>query len=332
MKKTFDEAKTVVTFIRLRPALRNDPKISNLTTFVPVRWYYALGMLRSLYKNRDAIIQLCSEHFKPVDKDVQEIIDHSLFWLETSNIIRTLHPINDLIRIAEKDTCKLSDFFYYLLKTGAKMYNASLYSDSFKLFLERYNELDLKLLISTYSLDPRYNCKYLTEDALKFAKNSFVLYAKQKRYKESELKEMMKELADYRSLSYTIDNEVDSLKWWFTKSESPLRKMAISLLAIKASSSNVERLFSFLKWTHSARRNRLSVDTLESLAILKYYFAQTSFAQSRKSKFIGLDLDRLDEIFEPFRDVIDIENLAEEIKQGPEAPRFHSTEKLNSSR
>lgn len=74
--------------------------------------------------------------------------------------------------------------------------------------------------------------------------------------------------------NYNPLHEQDSISWWAARLDSPLADLAISILSVKASSSNVERLFSFLTWTHSARRNRLEVKTLENLAILKHYFAQ----------------------------------------------------------
>lgn len=77
----------------------------------------------------------------------------------------------------------------------------------------------------------------------------------------------------HKKVPYPEATKPDSLQFW-SSIRRPIKNIAIELFSIKSSSSNDERLFSFLGWCHTARRNRLEVSMLEKLAKLRYFYAQ----------------------------------------------------------
>lgn len=257
--------------------------MSNLTSFVDVRWYSALSLLRSLLKNKDAIKESCSAYFKPIDINIARTLKDESFWRNVNNIVRMVYPINDVIRVAESDNCRLSDFLHHLLLAGRKIFafqDRNHGKECFDIFLSRFKELNVKLLLACYLLDPQLDRSFLTEKSIVEAKRYTLQFAKQENFNEAEV---LSALSDLKLLNtnaglfkYDKDANEDSLAWYATRAHRPIGKIAVSLLSIKASSANVERLFSFHSWNHSAKRNRLDAQTLESIAKLKYYFAQTA--------------------------------------------------------
>jgi hAT family C-terminal dimerisation region len=63
------------------------------------------------------------------------------------------------------------------------------------------------------------------------------------------------------------------IKWWANNAKSPqMMNMAFDILSIPAMSSETERVFSGVKLTISASRNRLSEDIIEATECLNRWY------------------------------------------------------------
>lgn len=316
IKETFAKAKDVVSYIRGHSALRNHASMRNLKTFVQVRWYSALGLMNSLNDLKDSILQQFQPLNQSFSRNVTAILQSNQFWSSLNNTILMLDPINDVIRVAESNTCKLSDFFYHLIIAGKKIHsynNAPVGKDSFDKYLKRFHSLDHPLLFAAYMIDPRYRGGFLKKKAWDIGELHLLKMAKLMRFTQAEGKSVARDVLHMKEGSMPFDRKEDSLKWWSKHESRPTYHIAKKLLSIKASSANVERLFSFLTWNHTPKRNMLSVRRMEQLAKLRYYFSQTETAHD---KIIPLELSSKGQrsVFEPFVELIDIDDLADSIE------------------
>lgn len=195
--------------------------------------------------------------------------------MRVTNIIIMLEPINDLIRIAESDGFRLSDFLFNFVSLG-KSINSWRGSDlkqvSFKIYLRRSDELDISSLLAAYSLDPKYSCQYLQAIPSKLARTKILTIAKNS---DASLDDALSTKADYKRIVERVfyplieDLDSDSMDQWASL-DRPLEMVAQTVLSVKSS-----RLSSFLTWNHSSARNRLDVDTLATLAKLRYFHSQS---------------------------------------------------------
>jgi hypothetical protein len=82
--------------------------------------------------------------------------------------------------------------------------------------------------------------------------------------------------------SADIMPDCDALKWWMEPAQRTtypnLSKMALDILSIPAMSAEPERLFSGCKITITDRRNRLGIESIESLECLKSWLCKGSVA------------------------------------------------------
>ena len=78
-----------------------------------------------------------------------------------------------------------------------------------------------------------------------------------------------------------VDNEVGPIAWWSDQYNvhSELRQLALDLLAIPATSAEVERVFSSAKQLLKLRRNRMREDTIEMLELMKYWWQRGIIAE-----------------------------------------------------
>ena len=76
----------------------------------------------------------------------------------------------------------------------------------------------------------------------------------------------------------------DNVFQWFNNTTSPhlpLRDLAYDVLSIPAMSAEVERVFSQVKRLISNNRNRLIVESIEMLVLLKYWWDRNIVTQRR---------------------------------------------------
>ena len=78
-----------------------------------------------------------------------------------------------------------------------------------------------------------------------------------------------------------MTREGGAINWWCDERNvyPELRQMALDLLAIPATSAEVERVFSSAKQLLTPRRNRMKEDTIEMLELMKYWWQRGIIAK-----------------------------------------------------
>lgn len=86
----------------------------------------------------------------------------------------------------------------------------------------------------------------------------------------TKTKKQRDEIDLYLECNQNCDNDEDIVNWWihYGTPYPSLRKLALSLFAIPASSATSERIFSTAGITLSDRRQALSPDSVDSLLLL----------------------------------------------------------------
>ncbi|KAJ3539928.1 hypothetical protein NMY22_g4510 [Coprinellus aureogranulatus] len=101
--------------------------------------------------------------------------------------------------------------------------------------------------------------------------------AKQWRWSKTDVELLMKDLRDYNSSKAPFaGGGRDGLVWWeslpISAQAHPLKRMAITLLSVVPHTAELERLFSQLGGTQSAKRCNLTVDRFETLGRLRNHY------------------------------------------------------------
>ncbi|KAF9227644.1 hypothetical protein BS17DRAFT_793315 [Gyrodon lividus] len=158
---------------------------------------------------------------------------------------------------------------------------------------------------------------------------------------EAEAKSLISNLKEYQKCTAVFSGgQVDALDWWeclpVTAKQCPLKAMAIMLHSIVPHAADVERYFSGLGGTQSAKRCNLTVETFKALSKLRSSYAHHLYKLDRTAgksahrkhahmhthPHLGIDTDLVDELVNTFTWVPPLaveSDESEESLSGPEA-------------
>lgn len=115
-----------------------------------------------------------------------------------------------------------------------------------------------------------------------------------------QLTYLKKKIEEFKNSILDWDNKIASEKWqcFFSVSihneqHSELLKIAQYVFAIPAHNANVERVFSLMEIQWTDERNRLQLDTVESIIMCKYNYKKTcselyEYVKTQPSLFISV--------------------------------------------
>ncbi|KAF8122145.1 hypothetical protein EV363DRAFT_1557947 [Boletus edulis] len=110
--------------------------------------------------------------------------------------------------------------------------------------------------------------------------------AKQWQWGEEDAKALINNLKEYqRCTGVFAGGQADALDWWeclpVTAKQCPLKTMAVILHSVVPHAADVERYFSALGSTQSAKRCNLTVETFEALSKLRSNYSQHLYKMDR---------------------------------------------------
>lgn len=261
--------------------------ISRPQTACPVRWYSTVTMISALTDLESVIL----EKIVPgVDETKSEILS-SLDWAHLREILGILKPLCECIGQVERQDISLGEAIKCILDYAKQLFNdgtANIEEESRtfptpvmvaarKAFLFYFNENklgrdELGLYIAAYTLDRRYKLDFLTEDAIELAFEAISrISIKSGATVEQIQKSLFLEFNHYRTFEppFTASNEIP-ISWWSERaSTSPLSCIGLRIANLKASSANIERTFSTLKYIQGDYRLNLGRETLLHSARIK---------------------------------------------------------------
>jgi hAT family C-terminal dimerisation region len=100
-------------------------------------------------------------------------------------------------------------------------------------------------------------------------------------YNKTKCTELLSQIRKYKlqkepyNLPYDPNNDTPLL-WWNTCYDKNLQDFAIKIFSIIPNSASCERIFSILGWMFGKRRQRLNIESLESMAKIHRYLISNS--------------------------------------------------------
>ncbi|KAH9910897.1 uncharacterized protein BXZ73DRAFT_57504 [Epithele typhae] len=214
------------------------------------------------------------------------VLDHINFWPHLSQLIRTAKPLVDAIGNVESRDSGLADCMLELIRCAQVMTRLDLNDDDDEgfwghakiVFNRRFHEMDTNYHGLALYLHPM--CRRL---AISQAANgrtfdqmelTAVTIAKKWKWNKAKAKALQADLAAYHRGEKPFDGgERDALTWWRNSridgQKHPLKVLAITLHTIVPHAAEIEKVFSGLGCTQSARRCRLNVETFEKLGKIR---------------------------------------------------------------
>lgn len=190
-------------------------------------------------------------------------------------LVKTLKPLSEAIGKIEAEEGYLSETFFQIIKFGVRAINIG---NSIKaLFLKRWSEIDMDLFLASYYLDPQYKSMGIKYGNFSKILQSIINVSKRLNFSEEEISELIALVQRYKSSQIPYNAQyshlINSLIWWESIEDvfgDTLKKLAIALLKVPASSASVERMWSIAGWIQSdKRKNRMNAETLEMICQIR---------------------------------------------------------------
>lgn len=286
-----EQASRVVAIISSSPywtTYLNERDYRRPKTVCQVRWYSMATMLNALSTLKHVIVE---EIAPKLDRDRARLM-LGLDWQRVSELQTVVTPIAACIGEIEKEDTSFGEGMHHILEYAKLLFasEAECFSrDSNyegltlakiaarKAFLHYFSEkkfgrAELGLCLAAYALDRRYKLNYLTPDGIELVMETIGYLAVRSGATLDQVLATIKLEFEYYK-NYRSEYKMTSRKpieWWSGKSFCGiLSRVGLRLARLKASSANIERTFSSVKFIQGDHRLRLSGSSLLHLARLK---------------------------------------------------------------
>lgn len=278
---------TDVTFLeRVRLA-----RLQRIKKPCKTRWYATVDMLESFERLKTIVIEYLEEmklqrRRESIERleSMLEILNEPEFWSDLTMSIRYLRPLAKCIATIEKADSSLSEAVRSLLEYARFLLSRD-QSDRFAIaaltaFFDHFNrdklgDSEYNMLLAAYFMDRRYKMDYITDDgieavlkALGVVANLSGLPSISSESIELALYDNFRQFCDQRGpLSKKADPTMKPSEWWKAQPDSVgiLRVVGMRLGNLKATSANIERIFSIIRLTQGLNRTNYKIETLKSI-------------------------------------------------------------------
>ena len=222
----------------------------------------------------------------------QTVLANDRFWTMLNQFVRTTKPLVDAIGNLETRQATLADCMLELIRCARTLTQLKLdvgedcgfWMNTKLVFNRRFHEMDTSrhsLALFCHPLCRKLAISQVANGrSLDYMKEAALEIAKQWRWSKAKATALSNDIdLYYQGKKPFIGGHADALEWWESLScnsnEHPLKTLAIVLHSVVPHAAEIERLFSDLGGTQSARRCRLSVETIEKLGKLRSYYARS---------------------------------------------------------
>lgn len=258
-------------------------KMKKINRSCPVRWYSTVNMLVHLVDLKAVILDKVLSTLTDEKKDIVSNFD----WIYLDEVLEVLKMINRCIGSLERKDISLGTAISEILAFARDLFNltpSNTVSSAKKAFLTYFNvtklgRAEFGLYIAAYILDPRFKLAYVTEEGVGLALEAITRIAVKSGIKLETVESCLAD--DFETYNHNVSksaaegNIVGPARWWNTRMIGVmLGRVAIRLANLKASSANIERTFSTVKYIQSGGRLNFDTSTLVDIARLKISFQQ----------------------------------------------------------
>src|SRR6266850_1397973 len=288
----FKKNQTIVNFFksshywlsRLRDWMEENGVRKGLQTYTATRWYSAVQVAMSVEGVEEGLMVCLGEGFatqNPLPQKVSSILQTPGHSTRTRLLVRLLKPLTDAIARLEKLSSSLDQTFIAIITSYRQVQQVAIEHEyqpwrvavqsAISSVAKRFNHplyfvaLFLNPQWQTVALSRKYNAESITKEVLILAKNFG--------FSKVQCIQIKSDIADYLALVQARgkwDDSIDAWSWWNQQLRcQQLRLLALKLLTIRPHTAAVERLFSSLGLTKTTSRNRLGVEKLKMMALIR---------------------------------------------------------------
>lgn len=277
-------ASKLASIVSNSPLLQAKIKESNMNrvkSACPVRWYSTITMFESLIQVREVIVE---ELGRSTTLDRGNLVSNTTNWSIIERACQFLRPLAHCIAVSERKQGSLGEsvraILMYARKLFANDWNDQLSKAAITAFLDYYSikkmgREEFGVLLAAYALDRRSRLHFLTEDAIDLVLETVLEIAAKTGLKKRLIDASLTDEFDSYCLglddySETACDSENAVQWWTRQSNSgSLRRIAMRFAYLRASSANIERTFSTLKYIQGSNRLNLSLENMKNLASIK---------------------------------------------------------------
>lgn len=264
----------------------------------PTRWYSTLNMIENLLSMKTVI---CEEILPNLTTDKSQAV-RRLDWKLIEVIAESIKPLNHCIGILERADVSLGEAFREIL-----LYMKRLFLDLDtnqmtlplrKRFIHQFVKIDhqeLGLYIAAYLLDQRYDFEFISDDGIDIALKSIITVADKSEISMRRLEgTLITDFESYRTQQdefERIDAKCKPKDWWSKRvATGPLAQVALRFANLRASSANIERVFSVARGIQGLNRSGFLLSTLTDITRIKI-----DLKDGLRDRYLdGLELDEPD--------------------------------------
>ncbi|KIK75079.1 hypothetical protein PAXRUDRAFT_173872, partial [Paxillus rubicundulus Ve08.2h10] len=268
----------------------------------------------------------------PVGPEVINIVIHDKsFWPAMDQLVKTTKPLVNTIGNCESCEASLASCMLELIRCAKTLSqltldgndNTGFWLHAKQVFNRRFHAMNTDHHTLTLFLHPMCQKLAISQAVngcnFEFMVKTALSIAKQWRWVEVEAKSLVYNLKEYQKCTGVFTGgQANALDWWeclpITATQCPLKAMAIILHSVVPHAADVERYFSGLGGTQSAKWCNLTVETFEALSKLHSSYTHHLYKMDRaagKSTHhkhthmhtrpnIGIDTDLTDELARTF--------------------------------
>jgi hypothetical protein len=240
----------------------------------------------------------------PVASEViNTILNDPPYWRLLEQIVTTIKSIVNAIGNVESRQASLADCMLELLRCAKKMsqltceqdYHVGFWLHARSIFNHHFHAMNTEVHSLALFLHPMCRKLAVTQVAncrsFEFMVKVALGIAKRWKWDITMAKKLSDDLQAYnQSVAPFAGGQADGLSWWknlpINSEIHPLKVFSVTILSIVGHAGEVERTFSDLGTTQSARRCNLSVDTFETLGKIRAnlrHYSTVKAAEAGKS-------------------------------------------------
>lgn len=256
---------------------RKDASTSKLIMPCEVRWNSFADALDSYLKSWSVLVTICENNKDKIDKNIQSLVSNISLKRNAEDYFQQLKPISVALDKVQSQNCTIGETVFLFKNLKKQMEDLKLNKDIMKKLDTRYKMAITPAHLLAYLLDPRAKDADL-ELSSEEKKEAFE-YAKTKFPKNNLLSLILKFCAKSSPFQrYLFENDfskdVSAIEWWhiqeneIKKFNDGVLKEVETILTAKATTANVERIFSSFGVVQSKLRNRLGLQKAAKLVFL----------------------------------------------------------------
>ncbi|PKY44994.1 hypothetical protein RhiirA4_419485 [Rhizophagus irregularis] len=258
-----------------------------LKTYIKTQWTTTYDCINSVLRCKEAfnyILENNQDEIKNVA--VVQILTARGFYDDLQVLCNTLLPIKNAILSLESKRTTLADCMIRLFHIAAIVKNTINIVDyrvfrqaCINIFNKRYNEFNDPYYLLAFFLHPAWKGDGIKDEMFQQLSTTALTLWKTWGHKQKSCKELLKQLRRYKlkkapyNAEFSNASSESPIDWWLTifDGNNQLQRLATKLFSISPHSASCERQFSSLGWFFGKRRQRLNLETIESLGKVHRY-------------------------------------------------------------